>query len=334
MKRVLVTFATMTMALFIMMTLVVLAASAEDKQTPTPSPTSSSAPSPSPTSPPQDGVCGDGLTEIIPPHKTVYIEGDILDLTGLEVYSYSEITYSNGETVITSRVRVEEFNVDLIGKPLTLDDKYVNITGYSGIWPVFGRFEITVNPAPLTPDRFSDVNENDWFYNDVGYVYENSLMTGTAWDKFSPAVSLSRGMIVTILYRHAGSPDVSDLDNPFSDVTEGKYYTDTVKWAAENEIVFGYNGKFNPDTYVSRQDLTLILYRYSDFAGMGLPIVQAYPGFTDDADIADYAKEAVQEFFEAQIINGKPGNRFDPKGSATRAEAAAMLHRFLESTKD
>ena len=96
----------------------------------------------------------------------------------------------------------------------------------------------------------------------------------------------------------------------------------------------GYNGKFNPDTYVSRQDLAVILYRYSDFAGMKLPVSQVYPGFTDDVDIADYAKEAVQEFFKAQIINGKPGNRFDPKGSATRAEAAAMLHRFLESVEE
>jgi hypothetical protein len=77
--------------------------------------------------------------------------------------------------------------------------------------------------------------------------------------------------------------------------------------------------------------LAVILFRYANFADIELPKAQTYPGFIDDADIANYAKEAVKAYFEAQIIDGKPGNRFDPRGNATRAEAAAMIHRFLEN---
>jgi hypothetical protein len=139
-------------------------------------------------------------------------------------------------------------------------------------------------------------------------------------------------MIVTILYRHAGSPDVSGLTNPFDDVADGTWYTDAMKWVAANKIVFGMgNGKLGPNDNITRQDLAVILTRYADFAGLKLPVIRDYPGFKDDANIANYAKDAIERFFKAGIISGKPGNLFDPKGQATRAEAAAMVHRFVET---
>lgn len=183
---------------------------------------------------------------------------------------------------------------------------------------------------PSYENSFTDVVEGSWYYGDVRYVYENELMTGTAADKFSPDSTLTRGMIVTILYRHAGEPDVSGLSNLFDDVTAGMWYTDAVKWAADNGIVSGYgNGMFGPNDNITRQDLAVILVRYDDFAGIGLSVTRAYPGFSDDAEIAGYAKSTVERLFKAGIINGKTGNLFDPQGQATRAETAAMLHRML-----
>ena len=179
---------------------------------------------------------------------------------------------------------------------------------------------------------FTDVNETDWFYGDVEYVSIHDLMTGTGTAAFNPKVSLSRGMIVTILYRQAGSPDVNDLPNPFTDVPKNKWYTDAVKWAYANNIVNGTSPTtYAPDNAIKRQDLAAILYRCSNkILKCDLPAKKTYPGFADDALISDYAKPAVKAFYEAGIINGKSADAFDPKGTATRAEAAAMLHRFLQ----
>jgi hypothetical protein len=185
-------------------------------------------------------------------------------------------------------------------------------------------------PGAIWDNPFIDVKEEDWFYNDVEYTHIRGLIMGTSGNTFSPITSTTRGMIVTILYRHAGSPDVSTLANPFSDAA-GKYYTDAVKWAAANNIVAGVGGGyFEPEAPVTRQDLAAILNRYAGFAGMKLPVTRAYTAFNDDADIAGYAREAIEKFFAAAIIEGKGNGIADPKGTATRAEVASMLHRFLE----
>jgi len=160
-------------------------------------------------------------------------------------------------------------------------------------------------------------------------------MNGTGAVTLGPDMSTTRGMIVTILYRAAGSPDVSGLSNPFSDVAGGQYYRDAVIWAAANGIVAGIgNGKYDPDANITRQDLAVILYRYAQWAGIELPVTQDYTGFTDDAHVANYAKDAIEAFFKAGIINGYPDGSFQPNGTATRAEVAAMIHRFFEITND
>jgi hypothetical protein len=191
-------------------------------------------------------------------------------------------------------------------------------------------------PMPITSqipaNPFVDVNAGNWFIDDVIYVYSNGLMSGTSTNPmmFSPNVPLTRSMIVAILYRHAGSPNVSALANPFGDVPAGTWYTDAVKWAADNGIVSGIgNGRFGPDNNITRQDLTVILARYADFANINLTPMRDYTGFNDEANISAYAKNAVERFFRAGFISGKPNNMFDPRGNATRAEVAAMLHRFL-----
>jgi len=187
-------------------------------------------------------------------------------------------------------------------------------------------------PEPWV-NPFEDVSSSDWFYGDVEYVYASGLMLGTSVDQmlFSPNENTTRGMIVTMLYRVAGSPDVSNLTNPFGDVAGDEWFTAAVIWAAANGIVSGYgNGEYGPEDSITRQDLVVILNNYAEFAGIELPSTYEYTGFDDDVDIAGYAKCAVESFFMAGIIEGKPGNIFDPMGNATRAEVAALLHRFLD----
>ena len=179
---------------------------------------------------------------------------------------------------------------------------------------------------------FEDVDSIDWFFNAVDYVAKNSLMTGTSTDPllFSPNMTLTRGMVVTVLYRKVGAPDTDSLANPFRDVAPGEWYADAVKWAVANDIVKGFgNGLFGPNDNISRQDLAVMMDNYAKYIEAELIPVRSYPGFNDDARIAVYAKEAIERFYMAGIINGKPGNLFDPQGNATRAEFATMLRNFL-----
>lgn len=180
---------------------------------------------------------------------------------------------------------------------------------------------------------FIDVHENDWFYGDVEFVHVNGLMIGTAADLFSPNAAITRGMVVTVLYRLAGSPYVAGLDNPFGDVATGQYYSGAVIWAAKNGIVFGYgDDSFGPDDFVTREQLAAILYRYAAWAKIALP-ASGDLTFNDKDSVSGYAKAPVSSLVKAGVINGKPSNLFDPKGNATRAEFAAMLHRFIDATE-
>jgi len=178
---------------------------------------------------------------------------------------------------------------------------------------------------------FEDVIESNWFYKDVYYMWEHSLMNGTSATLFSPNETLTRGMVVTVLYRMLGSPDVSVLEMPFTDVGEDAWYYNAVKWAADNGIALGIGGgAFAPNVNVTREQMAAFLYRYAEFTETELPGDVEYEGFADQADISDFAVKYVEALFKADIIRGKENNRFDPKGTATRAEYAAVLHRFIE----
>jgi len=180
---------------------------------------------------------------------------------------------------------------------------------------------------------FEDVFENDWFFDNVLFAYGHGLMIGTYTTPmlFSPNAPTTRAMIVTVLYRMAGSPCVEGLGNPFDDVAEGAWYTDAVKWAAENIIVYGFGGNFNPNAPINRQDLVVIFMRYAVHMGIKLPMARSYSRFIDDADIASYAREAIERFFRANIVSGYLDGSFKPQGEATRAEVAAMMQKFIEA---
>ena len=179
---------------------------------------------------------------------------------------------------------------------------------------------------------FIDVRGDDWFYDDVAYVYENGLMNGTSETTFSPYISTTRGMIVTILYRMEGRPAVFEAC-PFTDVKAGAYYERAIVWAAENGIVKGYgNGCFGPDDQITREQMAAILYRYAKNRGLDVSVGENTNilSYDDALDISEYAVPAMQWACGAQIIHGADG-RLTPGAKATRAQVAAILHRFCEN---
>ena len=192
--------------------------------------------------------------------------------------------------------------------------------------------------APVTPAKpaapvglpFADVSGSDWFYNDVRYVYEKGIMDGTGADRFSPNAPLTRAMIVTILYRMAGSPSVSGSSD-FTDVAASKWFAKAVAWAAANGIVNGYgSGLFGPNDPVTREQLAAILYRYAVYGGMTAVTLEENLGsFADTAQLSAYAIQAMNWAVGQGLINGS-GSNLVPKAQATRAQVAAIIHRYLE----
>ena len=197
-----------------------------------------------------------------------------------------------------------------------------DMTVYAG-WRVDENPGTGVNP-------FTDISEKDWFYGDVMFVYENGLMLGTSKTLFSPHGTAMRGMMATILWRMEGSP-VRKGKNSFTDVEAGKWYADAITWTAENGIFAGYGkDKFCPDDPITREQLAAIFYRYADYKGYDLTVKGDLDKFKDADKITDYAKMAMQWAVGSGLVKGKSGNLLDPQGTATRAEIAAMLHRFIE----
>ena len=194
---------------------------------------------------------------------------------------------------------------------------------------VYAGWRVDENPG-TGANPFTDVSEKDWFYGDVMFVYENGLMLGTSKTLFSPHGTATRGMMATILWRMGGSP-VPKGKNSFTDVEAGKWYADAITWTAENRIFAGYGkDKFGPDDPITREQLAAIFYRYADYKGYDLTIKGNLDKFKDADKITDYAKTAMQWAVGSGLVKGKSGNLLDPQGTATRAEIAAMLHRFIE----
>ena len=177
---------------------------------------------------------------------------------------------------------------------------------------------------------FGDVTVSDWFYDDVRYVYANGIMDGTSSDRFAPNAPLTRAMIVTILYRMDGSPAMSGASD-FKDVDSNKWFAKAVAWAAANGIVNGYgSGLFGPNDPVTREQLAAILYRYAVYGGMTAVTLEENLGsFADTAQLSAYAIQAMNWAVGQGLINGS-GSNLVPKAQATRAQVAAIIHRYLE----
>ena len=209
-------------------------------------------------------------------------------------------------------------------------------------------YTVTVNtaalPEPITPGvdnkkpaskpevklPFTDVSTSDWFYSDVMFVYENGLFSGTDSRSFSPNASMTRAMLVTVLYRLEGEPTVTGRSS-FTDVRSGAYYEKAVIWAAANGIVTGTDStSFSPDAKVTREQLAAILYRYAQYRKLDTDASAKLNSFTDADSVSAYASEALGWAVSEGLINGASG-KLMPKGDATRAQVAAILHRFVKN---
>ncbi len=186
-----------------------------------------------------------------------------------------------------------------------------------------------VEKPVFTDGVFKDVSSDSWYYPSVKYAYENNLFKGT--DKgFEPDTTMTRAMLVTVLYRLA-SPEKPSAEAMFADVPENAWYADSVKWAAKNNIVSGISAtEFAPEADITREQLALILYRYAVLNGYDTKIVEDTLSYTDVNNISDYALDAMKYAVEHGIITGKSNGILAPKSNATRAEVATMLMRFAE----
>ena len=201
-----------------------------------------------------------------------------------------------------------------------------------------GDVEIEVSFALIEDETvkadFADVAADAWYADAIQYVYENGMMSGTSETTFSPDLTTTRGMIVTILYRLEGSPDLSNenLGYPYADVDANAYYADAVYWARQNGIVSGMSAEqFAPNNAITREQMAAILYRYAQFKGYDVSAKADLSVYTDAAQVSTYATDAMAWANGAQLITGTSQATLTPAGNATRAQVATILMRFCEN---
>ena len=197
-----------------------------------------------------------------------------------------------------------------------------------------GASDPNYKPVDPTPEAtFTDVSETAWYKNSVDYAVEHGLMNGTGTNTFEPESTMTRAMLVTVLWRYANAPKPGA--NPFTDVPNGKWYTDAVAWAAENGVVNGVgDGKFEPDGSVTREQMATILYRYAQKVGIDTSKHTELSAFPDANRVSAYARAPMQWIVAEGVIGGSRENGQDwlnPQGNATRAEVATILMRFIEN---
>ena len=194
--------------------------------------------------------------------------------------------------------------------------------------------EIEEEDVPLTEGDvadFIDVASDAWYADAVQYVYENGMMSGTSETTFSPDLTTTRGMIVTILYRMENEPAVTGT-TAFTDVAADQYYANAVAWAAQNGIVSGITATtFAPNNAITREQMAAILYRYAQFKGYDVSAKADLSVYTDAAQVSTYATDAMAWANGAQLITGTSQATLTPAGNATRAQVATILMRFCEN---
>ena len=190
-----------------------------------------------------------------------------------------------------------------------------------------------VEPEP-SGFPFTDVNETAWYYDTVKEVYKLGLMTGFTETTFAPTETMTRAMAATVLYRMAGSPETA-YEELFLDVPDGKYYSESVTWAAQNGVVNGFgNGQFKPGTNVTREQLAKMLYNYAEMLGLDTSGRADLTTFKDGTQVSNYAKEPMRWAVANGILSGTATGKLKPRSNATRAEVAKMLLNFYKLTEE
>lgn len=198
-------------------------------------------------------------------------------------------------------------------------------------WMEEGAWTVTTgDPVQLPVELpFTDVAQGAWYRDDVAYVYQNGLFNGESPSRFAPENKMQRCMMTTVLHRLAGKPAVS-YANLFRDIPAGEWYTEGTIWAGSLGVVTGVEaGRFDPFTNVTRQQIAVILYRYAEKMGYDVSASASLSGFRDAGTVASWGSQAMSWAVGSGILNGSNGMLL-PNGDATRAEVAAMLHRFAD----
>ena len=273
--------------------------------------------------------------------------GQTVDTSTINIQSGSriEVKDSNGRTLYSATGTKTANCVMLSSEALTAGETYTLYidgeavataeaqegTGQSGFDPggqpgqTTGRQDRTQTSA-----GYSDVADSAWYADAVNYVTEKGMMNGTGNETFSPNGETTRAMVVTILYRLEGSPEVGE--SSYHDVQKTAWYAKAVAWAEENGIVNGTgSGTFSPEQPVTRQQLAAILYRYAQYKGFDVSQVGDLSGYSDQGKIQSYARDAMQWACGAKLIQGVDGSTLSPAGTATRAQVAAILQRLCET---
>lgn len=232
------------------------------------------------------------------------------------------ITVTPGRNATVQRITVTDEDGERLKLTENRDGTY-SFTMPSGTANVYVRFSGSGLP-------FADVPSGSWYYDDVAYVYDTGLMTGLTATAFGPNLSTTRGMIVTILWRMENEP-AAKHGCPFADVRRGSYYEQAIAWASENGIVTGFDAStFAPDRAITREQLAAILFRFAAYRGMdAVTLRENLSSFQDQAAISAYAVSALNWAVGEGLMHGT-GDKLEPTGSATRAQVAAMLRRFIQ----
>jgi len=231
-----------------------------------------------------------------------------------------KVTDSSGNEIKLNKAKENKYTFVMPKGKVKLDAAFIKIS------------TTKVEETKIMP--FTDIKVGDWFYNAVKFAYENNLMNGETDTLFKPNNNLNRAMLVTILYRLENSPSVSGANN-FNDVVAGQWYSNAVIWASTNGIVNGYeDGTFLPMQNVSREEMAAMLMRYAKYKGYDVSKTVDLTSYVDGSTVSAWALSNMQWANGSGLIKGDENNKLNPQGSATRAEAAMILMRFIENISE
>ena len=265
-----------------------------------------------------------------------YEETEELPVTGGYVLPYYKLTFeTNGGSSLEPVVKIKGTVIDLAEYSTyrygyTFDGWYADEALTQRVTSVTLDADKTVYSAWTRNRFFEDVTIADWFYDDVMFVCGRGVMQGVSDTRFGPHLTATRAMMATILWRMEGSP-APTAEARFTDVRSGQWYSEAVAWTAQSGVYTGYaDGSFRPNDSITREQLAAILYRYAKYKGVDVSVGEDTNilSYADAAEISDYAFPAMQWACGAGVMQGSNGNLL-PRGRATRAQIAAMLHRYL-----
>lgn len=236
-----------------------------------------------------------------------------------------------------SGYELSELSVTSSGKSVKLTavgENQFTFTMPSGTVSVEATFTASNTPAPVIPSTgFVDVSASAWYYNAVNYVVDEGIMSGTGANTFEPNTTLTRAMVAQMLYAMSGKPNQGS--NTFGDVDSSAWYADAVAWVSYKGVMTGYGeGRFAPNTPVTREQMALILYNYAKLQGYDTDASSSLSSFADGDSVSSWAQQAMSWAVAQGLFSGRDGNMLTPAGTATRAEIAQIFMQFCKNVAE